>query len=1566
MFLMGTLRSRESHFPQSFPSLYMKKVRLPLSLLFACAVSATSVFGSSTEIVTNPAAKVFDDPLIEKQWQWNPNENGINIASVWEDGITGSGVVIGIVDAWVEWGHEDLNIAPYNPQTDSTADGFSYDNGLSADFVGSLSGEDLEVINEDTGEREQVYEDESHGTFVAGMAAAIGGNDIGVVGAAPHATIAGLHIDTSDSATILSALYWGSGVSSSGTYLGEAQIQVKNNSWGGFYGENTETVINDLKAIEQCSANNVVYVFSTGNSRGADSYPGSTGWRSWGNSTDVINVAATNSSGTYADFSCFGSNVFIAAPGDDVVSTDRTGDLGYNPVASTSDDDTTTLTTQTGISNTNYASESGTSFSAPIVSGVIALGKQICTAMDVRWAKWALAYSSGHEDSPNIDAVLSDGTYKQASNIELIEAAENGETVEITGEWARNNGGYWFNNNYGFGIVDAEGFVDTVRNIAYTTVESTVSITDTITKTSSNETAPTTTVDSDVRSAVYNVKISSENKISNQDVVSKLTSAIETVSVSVSFSDASTVLDLSSLKVSLVAPDGYESVLVQGSASDVETLNVYDDAVLLSSYTFLTNAFWGSNYSSNTNDWQVKIEYDGVDGTDMTNFVTVSSVEFTMGNMVFEGNNVIIGGSETVEAHALVLDSGAFTIAGTFNVEDSVYVNAGTLSVSGTVGAVESSTLKKGVIFVQTGGVTNFSGSGTFSRGVYLYGGAFNLSGSYSTVGSSTTTTGTTVYGGTFTVLSGATSAGANVVISGGNFVLANDSSAYFATAVTLNSGTFTANAESCMSGKLTVLGGTATTNTSGSKGVSIKSIAVGASAVEATETTEAVAAKGGVLSINGTLRTDSLALAGTGYAELSAGGKIRPTSDTTANGTTASSVVTVSDSATLYMNGGTAALIRYLDDGDFSANGNAEIVGAVTVSGGTLVWSGNLVISQGEKGTSTGSTSSQLVVKDKGKLIAQVAENEGVTTLYTDTGTTIDAGGTFYVGRTFLRGETDNTNVLLTVRQGATLVFSARSKDDYDFLDASYSGISFEKIENSDAAITFQYNFGDLIPRGNIELILVKGTEWTDASNDALGLAKIELIGSDIPTHLDHPDVKLETLFFVEAPSTTSETETQIAETNIMLSATDDISNLDLHWGSQTDLQTAAQMSLRSRLLLERAAEEKSEDSPLSAAESSFLAKINEIEHKSELLLAYAKIATPVNLISIDELHDKQANAITGAISRRARELRSGYIHLDTWSNPLFGNAGFSFSANPNLVAAKGFVPYRLEEDDYPLMIWANGGYSFSEADDGAMVVSSTRTSLLNVAIGADFAVNEKFSLGLFGGFTNGRTKFDDDSRTDAQSRNAGVYASFCSSDDIGSFFVNAMGAVGFEEYDFKRRISVVGSDYTATASPDGLQWIGYIEGGYEWKMEKWSTGPTISLRYVANDIDDYTESAELPSLRQQSDGLSYDSLLATASWRLAYRIDFEKMSLMPEVRLSWHHEFLGTDEEFDMKMMEGNIGYTSTVTSTGDDTMSAGLGLTAMLGNVSTLSLDYDFQFLRDDADPVHSVNVMFRARF
>lgn len=1486
------------------------KVRLPLSLLFACAVSSVAAVPapaaeSSFSFVIDPTrpTTVFSDKLLSKQWQWYLSKNGVNIVPVWQQGITGSGVVIGIMDSWVEPNHEDLNVSPYNPTNDA------YNGqGLSKDFVGS---EVVPTDNPETEEDEsqtQIYTEENHGQFVAGMAAAIGGNEVGIVGAAPGATIAGLHISLTSDQEISDASYWGSGVSVDAatgaiSYMNDAAIQVKNCSFGSVYDQKGDEYF--WKAISDTSANNVIYVFAAGNSRGEDStnWPGTTAWDSSGSCPDIINVAATNKDGRYTSFSCFGSNVFVSAPGEQVVSTDRTGEIGYNAggltSSSDSDSDDSSSVAETSIANANYAASDGTSFSAPLVSGVIALGKQICAPMDVRWAKHAIAYSSGGGETPNIDYIWDDNTktYVQKSGYsEESVDSETGEEVTTTriktGDWAYNNAsGLWFNNNYGFGIIDPDGFVEKVRDIAYTTVQTAY------TATSTAITAGESEEKSGVWGTDFAVSVSGLGDDGQRH--SLLNQNVETVSVTVNFSEAaiaSTDFNLSSLKVILTDPNGYESVLVQESTDDPE---VSVSALGLTSYTFLSNAFWGGAYTG-TGEWKVRVEYDGqVSGgasVDMKNWVSVGAVDFRMGNVVNEG---FLSVASEVNAHALVLDSESFTVAagGKFLVEDAVYLNGGNFLVAdgGTVGAYDDAKLKKGAVFVQNGGSATVAGTAVFARGIYVNGGVFNLD---ATV---TAGAGTYVSGGTFIVKKNvdgvAVSAGDVTVRGNGSVVL--ESGANFGSSVTLEGGSLTAGSSSVGS-NVVVLGGSA--NFAG--GTLFASVSVGRNEVLKTETDEdgnpvtivEVEKRGGQVVFNGKVTTSGISFSGDALGVVNEGSTLNTTS----------AAVSVAGDAVLNLVQRTAVT------GDLSVSER-----------GTAVW--------------TGATSVKSVSVSGGALVA-----DGDTVLTTTNGVKIASGGTFKVGKTELNGT-------LTVDAGATLEFDSRSRTDSDYLslDGAASLTLAEPTEDS-AVTTLKYRFGNAIPyEADVIRLEATGEVFSDETVAAAKAVNVEL-GEGTPKILvgqADGSFRQDNLKFVLKEVVKDE------KASLVLTTTQAFDNLHLYYAGQTALQSAVQSTLLRN----------------EAQAASFLKEFNAVEEVSVLLSTYEKLGVPSNVVAIDELHDKQANAITGAVSRRSRELRSGFIHYDVWSNPLLGSSGFSFSARPNLVAAKGFVPYMLEEADYPLMVWVNGGYSFSEADDGAMSVTSTKSNMLNVALGADYSINENLAAGVFIGYTSGRTKFDDGGRTEIQSRNIGVYLTGSRTDDLGSYYGTALASFGFEEYDFSRKFSLGSLNSSATASPDGWQGILFLEGGYEWKMEKFSTGPVASVRYVSNNIDGYTESSSDAWMRQEVDDVNYDSLQTSLGWRFAYRADFETVSLLPEARISWNHEFLGTDEDFDAKLaMAGADAYTCTIADTGDDYMSVGAGLTMMLGEVSTISLDYDMQFLRDDADPVHSVNAMFRTRF
>ena len=148
------------------------------------------------EITLLPARRrtlrqVPNDPLLPRQWHLQntgqvrstAERADLNIIPAWNHA-TGAGVVIGIVDDGLQITHPDLSA--------NSANAFHHDwNDTTPDDPTPTSGD-------------------SHGTACAGLAAARSGNSLGISGAAPAASLAGLRLvaDFSTDASEAEAMEW--------------------------------------------------------------------------------------------------------------------------------------------------------------------------------------------------------------------------------------------------------------------------------------------------------------------------------------------------------------------------------------------------------------------------------------------------------------------------------------------------------------------------------------------------------------------------------------------------------------------------------------------------------------------------------------------------------------------------------------------------------------------------------------------------------------------------------------------------------------------------------------------------------------------------------------------------------------------------------------------------------------------------------------------------------------------------------------------------------------------------------------------------------------------------------------------------------------------------------------------------------------------------------------------------------------------------------------------------------------------------------------------------------------
>lgn len=445
-----------------------------------------------TDPALNPASSFYSWHLVDS--------DGINVMGAWAD-YTGNGVKVAVLDDG--FAHNLSDLSP-NYRTD-----------LDYDTLGN----DNDALNGPA---------DTHGTYVSTFIAA-DDNGSGLVGVAFDSDLVGIRRGFGAETSIQDTL---EGFQHTRT----VGADVMNNSWGSTaafgdhfginfmgtdYGEVGTEMINLVNLGRGGLGTSIV--FSAGNSR-ADG--DNVNYKNFQNSPYVITVGATDINGDVTSFSTPGAAILVSAPGQNV--------RGYH------------------ISG-NVSGTSGTSFSAPIVSGVIALMYEANTDLGYRDVMDILALSSRKTD-PN-DASWQD----------------NGAT-----NW--NGGGMHFSHDYGFGLVDATAAVRLAETWQGQQTYTNMTRIDTATSSPNLSIPATGTVNATINVA--------------QDI------EIEKILIDLDISHARA----GDLIVTLVSPDGTESVLV----------NRIENGAFVSQYGITgidfqmsTNASWGEG-SSGT--WTLRIE----------------------------------------------------------------------------------------------------------------------------------------------------------------------------------------------------------------------------------------------------------------------------------------------------------------------------------------------------------------------------------------------------------------------------------------------------------------------------------------------------------------------------------------------------------------------------------------------------------------------------------------------------------------------------------------------------------------------------------------------------------------------------------------------------------------------------------------------------------------------------------------------------------------------------------------------------------------------------------------------
>ncbi len=474
--------------------------------------AALMIQGSRKMISEGVTIGIPSDPDVATA-QWHLTGTwGVHADKVWPD-YTGAGVKVAVLDDGFEYTHSELSA---NYRTDLDWD---------------TRGNDSDAM---------AGNDDFHGTAVMGTILA-DDNGFGTVGVAFDAQGIGIRQGFGANGDLTQTI--------TGFQYALAQnVDVINNSWGyttpfaddagkEFSGPDIYQVTGAIQDLADFGrdGDGTNVVFAAANARLSGD---NVNYHNVQNSPYVITVAAIDSNGIVGYFSTPGAAILVSAGGVNDWTIDRSGGLGY--------------------ASGNYTNFSGTSASAPVVSGVVALMLEANPNLGWRDVQQILALSAQFNDPAS-----SGWHYNGADN------------------W--NGGGMHFSHDYGYGAVDARAAVRLAEHWAEH-------------QTSANMTTFTSTTASTVLPIPQ---------------IGTLASSI-TVSQDINIEHVLINLDLShsragDLVVTLLSPEGTESVLVNHPSNGAFT-GIYGISGI--DFQLATNALLGEHSAGS---WTLKIQ-DTVSG----------------------------------------------------------------------------------------------------------------------------------------------------------------------------------------------------------------------------------------------------------------------------------------------------------------------------------------------------------------------------------------------------------------------------------------------------------------------------------------------------------------------------------------------------------------------------------------------------------------------------------------------------------------------------------------------------------------------------------------------------------------------------------------------------------------------------------------------------------------------------------------------------------------------------------------------------------------------------------------
>ncbi len=236
----------------------------------------------------------------------------------------------------------------------------------------------------------------------------------------------------------------------------------------------------------------------------------------------------------------------------------------------------------------------------------------------------------------------------------------------------------------------------------------------------------------------------------------------------------------------------------------------------------------------------------------------------------------------------------------------------------------------------------------------------------------------------------------------------------------------------------------------------------------------------------------------------------------------------------------------------------------------------------------------------------------------------------------------------------------------------------------------------------------------------------------------------------------------------------------------------------------------------------------------------------------------------------------------------------------------------------------------------------------------GLDYRFTDNFVSGMAFGYSHLGSEFQRNVNVSGGDINADIYnLSLFGAYDWKNFYVDGVFTYGWSDYNVRRSVDIIsnnpggstgGATRVANSNPNGEQYSTGLGLGYNHQINAFNLRPFARLDYYHGNIGQYSETGAI-GLDLTVNEQNFDSLQTQVGAQLSYASSHSFGVIIPEVNLSWHHEFLNDSRAINARYTAdfNNNTLTALTDSPDRDYLTMGIGVSSVLQGGMQLFLNY-----------------------